>query len=100
MVTKSNVFFLFPSYDPFFSRLGCDTSIPISDGNYEDSKVIIDQIGIPLNYADVDFRFENLGKFANTMVNGVGVYILKTQEEIIVGEIRKTIKKYVHSLIC
>ena len=86
----------------FFPRPGCDSSIPITNpnGNYEDSKVIIDEIGIPLNYDDVDFRFENLGKFANTMVNGVGVYILKTQEEVMVGEIRKAIKKYVHSLIC
>jgi hypothetical protein len=55
---------------------------------------------LPLEYADVNFKFDNLGAFANTVVNAVGIYFLKTQEEMLVGEIRKGIKKSVNSLIC
>ena len=55
---------------------------------------------MPLEYADVNFKFDNLGAFANTVVNAVGIYFLKTQEEMLVGEIRKGIKKSVNSLIC
>ena len=55
---------------------------------------------LPLEYADVNFKFDNLGAFANTVVNAVGIYFLKTQEELLVGQIRKAIKKNVNSLIC
>ena len=33
----------------------------------DDDKVVIDEILIPLEYDDVDFRFNNLGTFANTV---------------------------------
>lgn len=62
--------------------------------------VLIEGINIPLRYDDIDFKFNNLGTFANTVVNGVGIYFLQTQEEFLVGEIRKAIKKNVNSLIC
>ena len=55
---------------------------------------------LPLEYADVNFKFENLGAFANTVVNAVGIYFLKTQEEMLVGQIRKELKKNVKSIIC
>ena len=55
---------------------------------------------LPLEYADVNFKFENLGAFANTVVNAVGIYVLKTQEEMLVGQIRKELKKNVNSIIC
>ena len=55
---------------------------------------------LPLEYADVNFKFENLGAFANTVVNAVGIYFLKTQEEMLVGQIRKELKKNVNSIIC
>ena len=48
----------------------------------------------------MNFKFDNLGAFANTVVNAVGIYFLKTQEELLVGQIRKAIKKNVNSLIC
>eukprot|EP00096_Caligus_rogercresseyi_P005989 TRINITY_DN22105_c0_g1_i1.p1 TRINITY_DN22105_c0_g1~~TRINITY_DN22105_c0_g1_i1.p1 ORF type:complete len:324 (-),score=29.90 TRINITY_DN22105_c0_g1_i1:150-1121(-) len=75
-----------------YSFVSCDE---LYNGN-----VVITRIQMPLNYEDVDFRFQNLGSFANNVVNGIGVYILKTQEEVIVGEIRKTIKREINSLIC
>ena len=62
--------------------------------------VLIDEIRIPLKYDDVDFVFNNLGSFANTVVNGVGIFFLQTQEDTLVGAIRKAIKKNVNSLIC
>lgn len=62
--------------------------------------VLITEIRLPLEYADINFRFDNLGEFANTVVNAVGIYFLKTQEEMLVGEIRKALKKNVNSFIC
>ena len=62
--------------------------------------VLIEEIQIKLGYDDIDFSFENLGNFANNMINVIGVYILQTQEETLVGQIRKAIKENVNSLIC
>ena len=79
------------------SARGCSAveSIGLSLDN-----VLIEEISIPLKYDDIDFKFENLGSFANTLVNGIGIYFLKTQEATLVGEIRNAIKKQVNSLIC
>ena len=62
--------------------------------------VLIEEIRLPLRYDDIDFLFEGLGNFANNVINGIGIYILQTQEETLVGQIRKTIKENVNSLIC
>ena len=62
--------------------------------------VLIEEIHIPLRYDDIDFRFGGLSNFYNNVVNGVGIYILQTQEENLVGLIRKKIKEHVNSLIC
>ena len=70
------------------------------EAGFTQKNVLITDIKIPLKYADVDFKFNNLGSFANTVVNGFGIYFLKTQEDLLVGEIRKAIKKHVNSLIC
>ncbi len=55
---------------------------------------------LPLAYDDVDFRFERLGSFANQVVNGVGIYFLQTQEELLVNKIKSTIQTKAKSLIC
>jgi hypothetical protein len=65
-----------------------------------EGNVLITEIGLPLNYDDVNFKFNNLGAFANTVVNGVGMYFLKSQEDMMISEIRKVIRKEVNSLIC
>ena len=62
--------------------------------------VIITEITFPLKYDDVNFKFHGLGDGANTLVNIVGVYLLQTQEELIVGKVRDEIKQNVNSLIC
>ena len=62
--------------------------------------VLIEEIQIKLGYDDIDFSFENLGNFANNMINLIGVGALQTQEETLVGQIRKAIKENVNSLIC
>merc|ERR1719369_1570134 len=46
-----------------------------------DGAVIITELGIPVNYDDISFNFHNIGAFYNTVVNGVGVYIIKTSEK-------------------
>lgn len=65
-----------------------------------ESNVLIEEINVMLRYDDIDFKFNNLGSFANTVVNGVGIFFLQTQEETLVNEIRKAIKKNINSLIC
>ena len=62
--------------------------------------VLIEEIHIPLRYDDIDFRFQDLGNFANNVINGIGIYFLQTQEATLVGQIRKAIKENVNSLIC
>ena len=66
----------------------------------EGGNVVITEIRFPLKYADVNFKFENLGDFANTVVNAAGIYFLQTQEELVVGNIRSAVKQNVNSLIC
>lgn len=75
----------------------CDDRFTAAQDQHD---VLITEIRFPLLYEDVDFRFDNLGNFANTMVNGIGMYLLQTQEDVFVDEIRKAIKKNVNSLIC
>ena len=66
----------------------------------EGGNVVITEIRFPLKYDDVNFKFENLGDFANTVVNAAGIYFLQTQEELVVGNIRSAVKQNVNSLIC
>lgn len=66
----------------------------------EEEGVLITDIKLPLKYDDVNFRFDNLGSFANNVVNGIGVYFLQSQEELLVGSIRALVKEHVNSLIC
>lgn len=81
----------------------------LSDGNQifgqtcdetYDGNVLITDLQLRLRYDDIDFRFENLGSFANNVVNSIGMYILRTQEEMLVSKIKDVIKKEVNSLIC
>ncbi len=93
------------AYETHLEMVGSENweSLRCSDSsadNFDNENVLITEIRIPLKYADVDFKFNGLGSFANTVVNGVGIYFLKTQEDLLVGEIRKAIKKNVNSLIC
>lgn len=62
--------------------------------------VYVTKIGMPLDYDDVDFNFENLGGFANTVANGVGIYFLQSQEDMLIGKVKKAIKDNISSLIC
>jgi len=71
-------------------RFGCGTE----DG------VIISDIGFPLKYDDITFNFENLGAFFNTVVNGVGVYLIESNQQAIVNKVKSEIKKHANSLIC
>jgi len=79
---------------------GCQPSFNDDVNSIDDDKVVIDEILIPLEYDDVDFRFNNLGTFANTVVNGIGVFFLKSQEDVLIGAVKKLIQQNVHSLIC
>jgi len=65
-----------------------------------EGNVVISEMGFPLRYDAVNFRFDNLGPFVNNMVNGIGAYFLQMQEELIIKEIKSVIKTEVNSLLC
>ncbi len=65
-----------------------------------EGNVQITEIRLPLHYDDINFDFRNLGAFANTVVNGVGMYFLQSQEEAMIREIREAIRDNFNSLIC
>ena len=76
--------------DGFSSSFTCG-----AEGNVQISK-----LRLPLEYDDINFDFQNLGAFANTVINGVGIYFLQTQEEIMIRGIRNAIKSKFNSLVC
>ncbi len=83
--------------------VAASVSIAMSNGEAacdSDGQAHVAAIEIPLTYDDVDFRFDKLGVFANQVVNGVGIYFLQSQEELLVSKIRSVIKDKVNSLIC
>ena len=73
---------------------------PYENAETVENNVLLENINMPLKYDDIDFKFDNLGAFANTAVNMIGTYILQTQEEALVGAVRKLIEENINSLIC
>jgi len=62
--------------------------------------VLITDIEIPFNYDDISINFANLGYGYNAVINGLSIFILKTQEEALVTFLKDSIKEHVNSLIC
>ena len=62
--------------------------------------VLITNIGIPFTYDDISINFENLGYTYNTVINGLSIFILKTQEKTLLSLVKDKIRSTVHSLIC
>ena len=81
-------------------HISLDTSDTANNdcGNIGD--VVVSELGIPFNYDDISINFENLGSGYNTLINGVSIFFLKTQEEKFVSVFKNTIKEKVHSIIC
>jgi len=66
----------------------------------ENGDVHITDIEIPFNYDDISINFDNLGYGYNAVINGLSIFILKTQEEALVTFLKESIKDQIHSLIC
>lgn len=66
----------------------------------EEGNVLITNLEFPLVYDDFNLRFDNLGAFANTVVNGIGVYFLQTQEDMIIAKMKENIRNVMASLLC
>jgi len=65
--------------------------------------VLITNIKMPLRYADIKFKFANLGKvtsFVVKVMTKIWLYFNRSNEKMIVGKIREVIKKEVSSLMC
>jgi len=82
----------------FTPRLEIDTSAIAPCGKNGD--VQITDIEFPFSYDDISIMFDNLGYGYNAVINGLSIFILKTQEENLKGMVRSAIKDTVHSIIC
>ena len=65
-----------------------------------EGNVVISEMGFPFRHDAVNFRFDNLGPFVNSMASGIGAYFIQMQEELIIKEIKSVIRKEVASLLC
>jgi len=81
-------------------QITVDTSEKANDQCDRIGDVVITNLGIPFNYEDISINFDNLGSGYNTLINGISLFILKTQEENLVSSFKRTITEKVHSIIC
>ena len=81
-------------------RVKLDTTDESEINCGENGDVLITDIEIPFNYDDISINFDNLGYGYNAVINGLSIFILKTQEEALVTFLKDSIKGQIHSLIC
>eukprot|EP00092_Neocalanus_flemingeri_P028429 GFUD01030870.1.p1 GENE.GFUD01030870.1~~GFUD01030870.1.p1 ORF type:complete len:353 (+),score=74.22 GFUD01030870.1:64-1122(+) len=81
-------------------RVRLDTTDPSKIECGKNGDVLITDIEIPFNYDDISINFANLGYAYNAVINGLSIFILKTQEEALVTFLKDSIKEQVNSLIC
>ena len=81
-------------------QITLDTSETANTDCAKIGDVVITELGIPFNYDDISINFDNLGSGYNTIINGVSIFFLKTQEEKVVAAFQTEIKEKVHSIIC
>lgn len=62
--------------------------------------VAITDIGLPLYYDAVNFNFTNMADFYNNVINGLGIFVIKTNEKLINDALKALIQKDVESLVC
>jgi len=83
----------------FTPRMEIDTSSAGAPCG-KNGDVQITDIEFPFSYDDISIMFDNLGYGYNAVINGLSIFILKTQEENLKGMVRSAIKDTVHSIIC
>ena len=72
------------------TRAGCD----------EDGNAIITDLKIPLKYDEVSFHMDNLGEFYNSVVNGIGVFLISSQNQLAVETLKGLIARNIASFAC
>ena len=72
------------------TRAGCD----------EAGNAIITDLKIPLEYDEVSFHMDNLGEFYNSVVNGIGVFLISSQNKLAVQALEGLIAKNIASFAC
>jgi len=72
------------------TRTGCD----------ENGNAIITDLKIPLKYDEVSFHMDNLGEFYNSVVNGIGVFLISSQNELAVSALKGLIARSIASFAC
>jgi len=81
-------------------RIKLDTTDQSKIDCGKNGDVLITDIELPFNYDDISINFDNLGYGYNAVINGLSIFILKTQEEAAVSLVKDIIKTHVKSLIC
>lgn len=66
----------------------------------ESGDIMITNIELPFDYDDFSMSFDNLGYGVNTVLNGVSIFVMQTQQKNMENYAKETIKGFVHSLIC
>ena len=82
------------------ARLRLDTSENLNMECDRVGDVLMTDIGIPFTYDDISINFDNLGYTYNTVINGMSIFILKTQEKNLLTYVKDQVKNTVNSLIC
>ena len=82
------------------ARLKLDTSETLNLECDRVGDVLMTDIGIPFTYDDISINFDNLGYTYNTVINGMSIFILKTQEKNLLTYVKDQVKSIVNSLIC
>jgi len=72
------------------TRSGCD-----ADGN-----AVITDLEIPLTYDEVTFTMNNLGDFYNTVVNGIGIFLISSQNTVAEAALGRMIARKIGSFTC
>ena len=80
--------------------LKLDTSDETNLDCGKNGDVMITDLKIPFNYDDISINFANLGYGYNAVINGLSIFILKTQEEALVTFLKDSIRQQLSSLIC
>lgn len=81
-------------------HLVLDTSDELKSACGKNGDVLITELELPFVYDDISINFNNLGYGYNAVINGLSIFVMKTEEERLKQLARDFIKGAVNSLIC
>lgn len=67
---------------------------------FTDYGIALTEIGLPSSYSNATFVFEGIGSFANSVINGLGAYILQTHGDILVQQLKTKLEEADFNVVC